>query len=864
MCKQIRDIPLYILLSRIIIANVQTPLYLLNHPSDLLYLLRLKVTKHRGLALSTLLSFSFLPPQIIHFQKKIETMCKKDRPPPEIWNIVKSESVDKVGRFAYLDHKLASPIPGTFVMIRAKGATDRYESFTSIATVGEKAILFASAIRRLRPSLVTAMETHGEIEVIQHCHVRNCPYGYSHNLHESDTTTCFIVNSGNVPLTITPLASMLRWNVRPDALPPAIFWALHSQEEIEYLVNILSHTTFEKSNYNGRHATLIFYLCGDHERFEDHKAAIEKLRTLVPAEIGVKRMVEGIDAIPREVMDFVNERKLERVNVETMSQPELQQQIRERMEGFNCEERAVRLDFAKPTSFGWINLQKSGFVGFEPWPATSTLPPTTLLPFTFGRTKMPFQEWLFLETDPLPLALFRIAFGYLIFSYGWEAISTGRAYRDHEWSGMRFKYDFFEHLGPDLPPPYCYYVYYLMSAAGFGMMIGYPYRLSSVLFTLTFAWHFFAEATHYNNHYYLMICLGVLFSLVDADATLKFSPLRCAKWLVSLPPRAVRWFSRKVEVGTGSGAVQRPVACEGTVRGISYINHYLLKSFVLFVFFYGAIAKLNNDWVSGHVMRAGMTGQDPPWVVQELCVFFLGWGGLVFDYVGPLYLCYNPLRVPALAGFVFFNVSNMLMFNIGCFPWMMLASIALLVETNTCRDKIRQLLMNCALISTDKLSWYPKLARIEAPLRKLTRYLGWTFYPTFTAYTDKVNQLYHHEVYTSMPNGVLRAPKPAPMPQYSTLYRWTITLMFWVVILLEFTVPLRNWAYHKNTDQVVSWTEHGRKFSWHMMSRHKHCGGNMTIVHNHSSMVRNISLYAEKYNGPIALNGHQLKKVCKT
>eukprot|EP01061_Rhynchopus_euleeides_P013169 TRINITY_DN23065_c0_g1_i1.p1 TRINITY_DN23065_c0_g1~~TRINITY_DN23065_c0_g1_i1.p1 ORF type:complete len:950 (+),score=362.35 TRINITY_DN23065_c0_g1_i1:95-2944(+) len=795
-------------------------------------------------------------------------MCKGDgaAAPPAAniaeWQILRCEKVPDVGQFVHCDKAASADLPGGFLMVKAKGSSDRFESFTSVTPPGGKTCLFVSAIRRVRPSLQKALDESGELEVRESGGPTNTPFGFSHTLSDTKRSPCFVQAAGRLPLTLTPFASVLRWKIPETHQIPKLYWAVHSREEVTYLTDILknSPSTAPKGGNGGRYAEVMMVLCGHRNCYPEVEEAVEELRSLLPGDVMSVREPQGLDMVPTRIFRDLKARGVADAALETLSHQELHYEIRRRMEAIQKQDTAgaeVKFDFSKPPSFGWLAPKRNDWVDFEPWPVSSSVPPLCLMPVALGKSKLPMQDWLFLETDPLPLALFRIAFGFLTCQYGVEAITTGRAFRDHEWSGIRFKYDFFEHLGPDLAPPYCYYMYYAMAAAGFGLMIGWPYRLSSLVFTITFAWHFFSEATHYNNHYYLMICLGFLFTITNADATLKFQPLRFARWLWSCIPS--RGKAAETPEG-GGGGVAPLLPCTEPVQGIAYINHYLLRSLVLFVYFYGFVAKLNNDWVSGHVMRSGMQGEQPPWILQELCVFFLSWGGLVFDLVGPLYLCYNPLRVPALIGFVFFNVSNMFMFNIGCFPWMCLGSIALLVETHTCRDKLRSFLWDWAHTSST-LTWWGRLSWVETAVRGILRWTGRRFYPLFSAYKDSVFQLYRHEVYYSMPNGNLRPPVPAPMKSYSTVYRYVVSFVFFVVVVLELTVPLRNWHYHWGTDQTVAWTEHGRKFSWHMMSRHKYCGGNATIIHEASNTKFNISLYPGTYNGPIQLNQHQLKKL---
>eukprot|EP01063_Lacrimia_lanifica_P039260 TRINITY_DN858_c0_g2_i1.p2 TRINITY_DN858_c0_g2~~TRINITY_DN858_c0_g2_i1.p2 ORF type:complete len:585 (+),score=169.59 TRINITY_DN858_c0_g2_i1:283-2037(+) len=417
---------------------------------------------------------------------------------------------------------------------------------------------------------------------------------------------------------------------------------------------------------------------------------------------------------------------------------------------------------------------------------------------------------------------------------------------------MRFKYDYFEFLGPDLARDHMWGMYYLMFFSAIGMMLGFPYRLSCFGFGFSFMWHFFAESTHYNNHYYLMWMVGYVFMIIRADACLKFSPWRTTKYVVGTLWGLVA--GSKTE--DDAAALKR----SSPVNPVPYFHHFCLRGLVLFVFWYGFVAKCNNDWSSGHVMRSGMTDESPPWLLVEISVFFLAWGGTVYDMAGPLFLLHSPLRIPALIGFTFFNLSNMIMFSIGCFPWMMLGSIPLLCETQTTRLRLREWLKWCAAQRGTTWGFLPK---VEGFCRGVLRRVGRALWPVFPDYRDGVYQLRHHETYYTQPNGILRPPAPKPMRSYPKVYRMLLMVLLWAFCSFHVTYPLRNWVYHYGTEQTVAWTEHGRKFSWHMMSRHKGCHGNITVhpPRGESFNYTYDTLDTYTYNGPVVLNNHQIKKL---
>ncbi|KAJ9444976.1 hypothetical protein DIPPA_22027 [Diplonema papillatum] len=688
-------------------------------------------------------------------------------------------------------------------------------------------------------------------------------------LQSSDVTPYLVYNVGVHDWSLLALVSLLRWDVPKEYRVPKIVWVAHSPEELACVVLHLQMLP-PRSEPKWRLPVLTVVLSGPVVG-RDHRENAAILQQLLPKKsLRVFEDKAGADSVPLIIRSLAAEFHEKSICVESFGCREMHQQLQQRVpEEWSMgtkKDPLPLIQFATQCTFNHRPSSLSSWVEYEPWPICSWLAPFSWLPFGVGGATMGMQDWLFVATDPLPLAMFRCAFGFLVCQSTIKNLNNGRVTRDHVQADMRFKYDYMEFLGPDLPAPYCYYMYYAMAAAGFFLMLGWPYRLSSLVFTVTYVWHFFVEATHYNNHYYLMFCVGFIFLVVDANKALVFDPIRLLSALFRRSTKAAQPPAENEPVAsTGKEEHQVSAASASSappdapkVTPIPYLHYFLMRGFVLFVFFYGFVAKMNNDWMSGHVMRAGMHDA-PTWFVGEFCVLFMSYGGVLYDLTGPLWVCHTPLRIIALLGFVLFNTANMMMFNIGVFPWMMLGSIPLLVETHTCRRRIRELGTYLSGL-TDKLTWN-RMPVLEHTVRKTARSVGSLLLDTFHPYVDDVYNLHQHESWYSQPNGILHPPKPRIMPQYSRAYRYILVFFLLLVIVFEFGYPLRSWYYHMESDQQVHWTEHGRKFSWHMMSRHKSCDGTLTIVHDSLGYSHTYNMNGSQWEVPVYLHQHQLKKI---
>lgn len=183
----------------------------------------------------------------------------------------------------------------------------------------------------------------------------------------------------------------------------------------------------------------------------------------------------------------------------------------------------------------------------------------------------------------------------------------------------------------------------LGAVASFVLMLGLAYRWSALTVALISSYIFLIEVGLYNNHYYLFLLLAWLFVFTDAD---RWGGLRYPRKNPKVPYWQVLIFQFQVGV----------------------------------VYFYGGIAKLNSDWLSGYPVRFWL--HDRAQVVSEpfssfldtdAMALFLSWGGCIFDLLIPFLLLFRQTRYLALFPLVFFHVSNAWLWHIGAFPWIMMA-----------------------------------------------------------------------------------------------------------------------------------------------------------------------------------------------
>jgi vitamin K-dependent gamma-carboxylase len=257
---------------------------------------------------------------------------------------------------------------------------------------------------------------------------------------------------------------------------------------------------------------------------------------------------------------------------------------------------------------------------------------------------------LFAPITVAPLAYFRIAFGLMMFWEMWRYIDFGWIDRYYVEPTFFFSYYGFDWVKP-LSAGGMYAVFAVFGALAFCIMIGFAYRLVMPLFTLVFTYIFLLDQTQYLNHFYLIVLLSLMMCFVPAHRAWSVDAWLFPR-LTQLPLRL--WMLR-------------------------------LFQFQLFVvYFFGALAKINPDWLQGEPMRmwlADRTGFPVfgQFFTEEWMVYLFVYGGILVDLIALPLFCWRRTRWLGLAMLVSFHIVNARLFSIGIFPWLMLATLPLFV-----------------------------------------------------------------------------------------------------------------------------------------------------------------------------------------
>ena len=272
------------------------------------------------------------------------------------------------------------------------------------------------------------------------------------------------------------------------------------------------------------------------------------------------------------------------------------------------------------------------------------------------------DNYLKRSTASSKLAVFRICFGLMMLYSMLRFWSKGWIDSVYVVPKFHFKYygfEWVESLGG-----YTYLLFIVCILCAVLITIGLWYRLSILVFFLSFTYIELIEKTTYLNHYYFISILSFLLVFLPANKCFSMDVFLRKKQYKEIP----QW----------------------TVDAI--------KLLMVIVYFYAGLAKINSDWLFKALpLKIWMPSKyDIPLIgetllQQEWVHYAMSWGGMLYDLSIPFLLFYRKTRLFGFAMVVFFHVFTAVLFPIGMFPYIMIVSALIFFEGET-HNKIVTLL----------------------------------------------------------------------------------------------------------------------------------------------------------------------------
>ena len=266
------------------------------------------------------------------------------------------------------------------------------------------------------------------------------------------------------------------------------------------------------------------------------------------------------------------------------------------------------------------------------------------------------------SVNAAPLAVFRILFGALMLisivrfaAYGW----IHKLYIEPDFF---FSYQWFEWVQP--LGSWTYLIFIICGLSAIFVSLGLKYRLAIITFFLSFTYIEFMDKTTYLNHYYFISILSFLMIFLPANA----------------------YFSMDAANDSRLRAERIPAWTLDAV-----------KLLICIVYFYAGLAKLNSDWLIQSMPLA-------IWLPSKYSLPILGdlfqqswthvafsWGGAIYDLMIPFLLLIRRTRIFAFVLVVIFHVLTRVLFPIGMFPYIMIASALIFFDANIHNKILAQL-----------------------------------------------------------------------------------------------------------------------------------------------------------------------------
>ena len=278
------------------------------------------------------------------------------------------------------------------------------------------------------------------------------------------------------------------------------------------------------------------------------------------------------------------------------------------------------------------------------------------------------------QTSSSPLAIFRILFGLqmiISLSRFWLKGWIKSTYVDPTF---HFKYYGFEFI--ECPGLFIYALFFICIISALFISLGFKYRISAVIFFLSFTYIELIDKATYLNHYYFISIVSFIMIFLPANSRLSVDS-KLKKCVTSTIPR---W------------------------------NIDIIKLMLLIVYFYAGIGKINSDWlIDSKPLAIWLPAKyDLPLIGSFLTKYWvaklMSWCGMIFDVFIGFFLFAKKTKHYAYFFVVVFHLMTAFLFpSIGMFPFIMITSTTIYL-TPKLHDSVVNYFESCLNFSKKRLS----------------------------------------------------------------------------------------------------------------------------------------------------------------
>lgn len=282
-----------------------------------------------------------------------------------------------------------------------------------------------------------------------------------------------------------------------------------------------------------------------------------------------------------------------------------------------------------------------------------------------------------------PLAVFRVLFGCLMMFSTLRFLAEGwvdKYYIEPIYNFKYFGFEWVNNLGA-----FTYVLFAITFIAALGIALGYYYRISTILFFLSFTYLELIDKTYYLNHYYFVSIVGLLLIFLPANSYFSIDAKRNPKLAFNFIPR---------------------------------YNIIVIQLMLGIVYFYAGLAKINSEWLLRAMpLQIWLPSREYLPIVgslfqKEWMHYTMSWCGMLYDLSIPFLLLFRRTRLFAFGLVVIFHVLTRVLFPIGIFPYVMICSTLIFFSPEFHEriiSKLNQLFAVKKQINYNNLEWKPSL-----------------------------------------------------------------------------------------------------------------------------------------------------------
>lgn len=313
------------------------------------------------------------------------------------------------------------------------------------------------------------------------------------------------------------------------------------------------------------------------------------------------------------------------------------------------------------------------------------------------------------EVDIVSLAWFRILFGLLMVFGVLRFVYNGWIEDLYIHPKFYFTYYGFDWIKP-LDAFGMYLTFIIMGISALFIAFGLFYRVSTILFFLSFTYVELIDKTNYLNHYYFISLVGFLLIFVPAHKNYSLdAKLGITKSVSTVPAWTVNMF--KFQLGI--------------------------------VYFFAGIAKVNYHWlIEAQPLINWLKHQSDLPVLGSImgttwAAFLFSWAGCIFDLTVPFLLSIKRTRIYAYSAVLFFHMITGAMFPIGIFPWAMIVLTTVFFSSKLHQIVIGKFLVSKNMRETIQFPNFSKYVIITYVLLQLTIPMRYVLYPGKLFWTEQ-------------------------------------------------------------------------------------------------------------------------------